>query len=380
MKNSRPTILALLFIVGALIINSTPSLAHRSRVNLLDTEAANVVVMVKIGSEAGKLISRENGSEWLQRALKDAKQIKNETYREETLALVANELAGLGQVSQAIDITRNLKDKHLKVTTLGKIAQKLAAIQPKTADQLLAEAVDEARTCKDQVDKAALLAELAGKYGKLGNAAKGLELMDAACEEVSQLKTADAEVVGTLAEIAANFSALKQKEKAMSYFEKAAELTRSLNDAFDKAACLAMLGGEFAEKGCPGEAVKMLREASLAAEQINNAGKKDDILSEIARNFSHAKDYDQALAIAGQIKDNFWRSEALIRVGKNYSKQKEYNKAMAVLEQANQAAITTTAIPKRSLLLAKLATEYADALQQTQALQSLNAAIRHSGS
>jgi tetratricopeptide (TPR) repeat protein len=373
--NSMKKILPIL-----LLLITFAAYAHRTEIDILDTEAGKAAALAKIGGETGKFIDRQKGLDILAKAMAEANLVKRNELRELVLAEIAIEYAALDEIEKALTITRGLKDVHLHVTNLGKVANKLVITEPKLAEELLAEAVKKAKTEAKADDTPALLAELSGKYVRLKNLSTAHTLLAEANRIVETLKDIHLDdKLSLYAEIAANMVAANQKEEALKLFDKAYVMSNELTDPFERGAILAMLGGELAEKGQPAKAFEMLQEALRVSDEIKDEKRRNDIVSEIARNFSQAKDCEKAERIAKGINDAYYSSEALIRTAKNYSKQKKTESALDLLHVVNDKARTITVTNKRAMVMAKSASEFADLGKKDEARTLLDEALKAIG-
>lgn len=352
--------------------------AHRTEEDILDTEAGTIVALSKVGGELGKFVDKIQGLKVLDEAFSQGKSIKNRVYKDMALAQIANEFASLDEISKAIQITQMLRDKHLLSTNLGKIAQKLAPTNLQEAQLLLEKAVAIARQNRKRNEVPPVLAELAGKWVKLNQTARANALLEESMLQVEQLKKIKlAEKLQIYAEIGANLMAAGQKERAFVLFDKAYTQSLGVTDPFDQAAILAMLGGELAEKGQPEKAKLMLHKALSAAENIQEVTKKNDILSEIARNFSQAKEYQIAAEISKNINDEYFLAEGLIRTAKNHAKVKQHEEAGQLLNICIAKANSISSIQKKSMVWAKVASEMASMGKVQEATELLNKAYQN---
>ncbi|MDZ7900414.1 MAG: hypothetical protein U5N85_20605 [Arcicella sp.] len=364
------------FLLPILIFFVQISFAHRTEKDIMETKAGKLIALSKIGGEIGKFKDKNEGIVILNRALSQAKKLKNKWYKEVTLAEIAIEYSGLGEHDMALDITNNIKDKHLFSTNLGKIANKLAKTNPEKAKGLLESAVNKIRVSEHKNEIPAVLAELSGRYEKLNQIDLANNLLEEALQIIeSQSNIPLYEKLSTYAEIAANLVAVGNKEKAFALFDKAYVLSNNLNNPFEKAAILAMLGGELAEKGQPQKALVMLEKAQQAASMIEDKNKKNDILSEITRNLSQAKENAKAEILSKSIDDYYFLTEGLIRIAKNYSKIQQQEKALGLLNDSIIAAKKINSNSKKALTFAKIASELANIEQNTKALQLLSEAM-----
>ncbi|MFN7014950.1 MAG: tetratricopeptide repeat protein [Bacteroidia bacterium] len=364
-------------LVITVIALSISAYAHRAEINILDTEAGKASALAKVGGETGRYINKEKGLEILAKALSEVYNVENLHYREIVLAAIANEYAGLDETTKAINITRSLNDVHLYVTNLGKIANKLVKTNPELAEKLLNEAVEKARKKADEHDFPALLAELSGKYIRLNKTevVKGLlKEANTAVEKIKEIHLDDK--LSLYAEIAANMVAAGQKDEAFKIFDKAYELSKNLEDPFERAAILAMLGGELAEKGQPEKALLMLEEALKVCAMIKDEQKRGDVTSEVARNFSQSKKCERAVEIAKSINDIYFASEALIVTAKNSQKIKQQEAALRILKDLSKSAENIENKNKKAIILAKTAAELAELGKKEDAQNLLEKAFK----
>ncbi|MDR7210093.1 hypothetical protein [Flavobacterium piscis] len=332
--------------------------AHRTEVNILDTEAGKIAALAKVGGEMGRYFDKQKGLEILSRALSEIYTIDNKNYRETVLAAIANEYAGLDEIKKAINITRSITDVHLYATNMGKIANKLVKSNPTLANELLNEAVTKARKEAEEHDLPALLAELSGKYIRLNKTDVAQELLKEANLAVEKIKNIHLDdKLSLYAEIAANMVAAGQKEDAFKLFDKAYTLSSKIEDPFERAAILTMLGGELAEKGQPEKAIQMLDKALKVSLLIKDEQKRTDVTSEIARNYGQSKKFEKGIEIAKGIPDAYFSSEALIVLAKNYAKTKQPNEAYNLLKEVVKKTNAISSESKKATIQSKAAAE-----------------------
>ena len=345
-------------ILSIILLICATANAHRTEVNILDTEAGKIAALAKVGGEMGRFFDKQKGLEILSRALSEIYTIDKKDYRETVLAAIANEYAGLDETKKAINITRSITDVHLFATNMGKIANKLVKSNPTLANELLNEAVNKARKEAAEDDLPALLAELSGKYIRLNKTDVAKELLKEANIAVEKIKDIHLDdKLSLYAEIAANMVAAGQKEEAFKLFDKAYTLSSQLKDPFERAAILTMLGGELAEKGQPEKAIQMLDEALKVSLLIKDEQKRIDVTSEIARNYGQSKKFEKGIEIAKGISDAYFSSESLIVLAKNYAKTKQTNEAYALLKEVVSKTASISSESKKATILAKTAAE-----------------------
>jgi|GEM_PF-1575021 tetratricopeptide (TPR) repeat protein len=366
-----------IIILSFFILFSLPANAHRTDMDILATEAGKVAALSKIGGETGRNINKEKGIKILDTALILSFEIKNKEYREVALALIANEYAGLGETDKAINITESISDVYIFVTNFGKIANKLVSSNPTLAENLLDEAIIKAKKEADKEDLPALLAELSGKYTRLKKVETARQLLKEANEQVNQLNDIHLDdKLSLYAEIAANMVAAGLKEEAFKLFDKAFELSSQLKDPFEKVAILTMLGGELAEKGQPEKALNMLEEALKICPTIENINLRNDVTSEIARNYSQSKNFAKAKEIAIKIEDGYFSSDALITTAKNHMKLKQLEEASNILEIVKDKISSISDVEKKAVIMAKTAAELAELGRKDEAEKMLSEALK----
>jgi tetratricopeptide (TPR) repeat protein len=347
-------------ILSFFILFNLSANAHRTEVDILETEAGKVAALSKIGGETGRYINKEKGIKILDTALILSFEIKNKDYREVVLALIANEYAGLGEIEKAINITQSISDVYIFVTNFGKIANKLVSSNP-----------------ADKEDLPALLAELSGKYTRLQKVETARQLLKEANQMVNQLNDIHLDDrLSLYAEIAANMVAAGLKEEAFKLFDKAFELSSQLKDPFERVAILTMLGGELAEKGQPEKALNMLEEAFKICPTIENINKRNDVTSEIARNYSQSKNFIKAKEIAMTIEDGYLSSDALITTAKNHMKLKQLDDAYSILKIVEEKISSISVLEKKAMIMAKTAAELAELGRKDEAEKMLLKALK----
>jgi tetratricopeptide (TPR) repeat protein len=263
------------------------------------------------------------------------------------------------------------------VTNFGKIANKLVNSNPALAEKLLNEAIIKAKKEADKEDLPALLAELSGKYTRLQKIETARQLLKEANQLVNQLNDIHLDdKLSLYAEIAANMVAAGLKEEAFKLFDKAFELSSQLKDPFERVAILTMLGGELAEKGQPEKALNMLEEAFKICPTIENVNKRNDVTSEIARNYSQSKNFIKAKEIAMTIEDGYFSSDALITTAKNHMKLKQLDDAYSILKIVEEKISSISVLEKKAMIMAKTAAELAELGRNDEAEQLLVNALK----
>lgn len=245
--------------------------------------------------------------------------------------------------------------------------------QIKQANQVLAQAVNVAKSIEEPARQVEQLTQVALLYGKADERAQATEVFSQVLQQVSQLKERDTKLE-LLAWIAIQYGKAGEKELATSVFNQALaiaqsipdknqkthtlarmaiasaqinpynqvlEFTRTLGDANTQASVLIHIAKDYTQAGDNEKAHQALNQALAIVQVAKNTSDKAEKLAEIAVQLVKIAQYDQALAIAQTFdateKDSP-KAAVLARIAKAYAKAGQKEKAIALLSQALQAA------------------------------------------
>jgi tetratricopeptide (TPR) repeat protein len=273
---------------------------------------------------------------------------KNSADSADTLAEIARSEAKAGHYDQAVTVTLSIVDPSVQYRTLADIADTciVSGDKAKTAEllgQLLqsANAIEERSLLEGQVRrrflrwhnpvealqshpvKARALAEVAGKYAKIGGKAKATELLSQALAATNAVENAYPKA-DALAEIAETYAAVGE-------YDRASQAASTISDNYFRAKALAAI-----------------------------AGFKAQALATIASHYAEVGQYDQALQLAHTIEDPHFQSEVLVVVTHKYVEAGQYDHALQLARTIPDDAL-------RQGVLAEVADGYRKAGQPEQA-------------
>lgn len=253
--------------------------------------------------------------------------------------------AGAGAFDKALELAREMDDS---APTLSRIALLYAD------DNLLAEALEIARSIEDPRLKTTALTELAARNIHQNRKAEGAELLTEATAAAKGIEFSW-DRINALVEIASLYRESEHDEQALQILSSASRLADEFDDE---------------------------RDLSVAQDT-----RKDEMLATVAAGFARLQHYDQAEPMIEKLEDPFQFSEAATNLALEYHKAGQSDQALNLLKEALEVAQGEEVYGERGMTLREnsLATladaystvgHYEEALQITEALSSLN--LRHS--
>jgi len=316
------------------------------------------LIQAQVGTEWAKLGDTTRAQACFTAAQTATISIAHPLLQDYAWAHLANAAAAAGNDDLANQAFAAITDPRLRAHATWKLVNKLGK----------AKRIDEARALLDATravveaselppgDRAALLAETGGSY-RFIDPALGLPLVEQALALAAQVDDPfDGAVL--LNVIGACLVDVGAADRAAAVFAQAGERAETITDVSDRVHHLAMLGGERAEKNLRDDAVIALEAAVALALTLPSGEDREEVLSEIARNFGQAHRFTRALAVAEYITDPYYRAEGWIRIAKNQARMGHPADARALLERTTTLADGITDGHQQAIIRRKLASEW----------------------
>lgn len=299
----------------------------------------------------------EKSKVFFDKSIKSIDNIQEPYLKDEAQALFANELATAKEFAKSIEILNQINDQRVRTHATWKVSSKIAKEKnEKLAIELLEKLENEISLIKDLSLKAELLTGTGAKYRYI-EPNKGIALVYEAYG-IAQTFSNPFEKALMYNELGANLIDIGQKEKAMKLFKESKEIGLALKNIHQKADVFAMHGGELAEKGERNEAKNSLKIALQSAIQITSKENKDEVLSEIARNFGQSYAWEEGLKTCDMIESPYHKAEGYIRISKNMYKEKLNTKSQELLEHTFKLVDSIDNSYEKATILRKLAAEW----------------------
>jgi tetratricopeptide (TPR) repeat protein len=229
-----------------------------------------------------------------------------------------------------LHIARSLKDASSKASTLENVVATLQKSgDPKHAEQILQDALQEARAITNTNDADAAFGMIALGLTKGGNIAKAWQIVQM-IRDVSNKDSTLWDLVQTLTEAgdygrAAEFARAMQNQtpyKALAFehialtlaekeqFQKALDMAHAIPDERRKTMTIIKIATALAETGDARQAIKI-------ANALPNQKERTLLLIDIAGVLSEAGDVDTAITVAASIQDPHLRNCAFLDISTN---------------------------------------------------------------
>ncbi len=322
------------------------------------------------------IIGRDrSGSDLLERAETLADGLADPLLRDEAIAHLANEIASTDALDRAIALYRTVNDLETRTKLGWKLVNKLGkAGETARAQTLLDEMLPEVLAIENDLELRAELLAGTGASHRFTEAARGVPLVYEAYGIVQAI--ADSYSRGLfLNEIGANLMDVGHTERAVRVFERSRALLDAIESPLERARFLAMLGGEQAEKGQREAAARDLERGVQAAERIPPGEDRNDVMSELARNFGQSHRFERGIRVADAIPDPYYRAEGYLRIAKNLHRQARAADALDLLARTEALAARIESPYRRGIILRKLASEWIALHEPEQAATLLDGAL-----
>lgn len=322
---------------------------------------------------AGQLAEKgqnHDAAQMLSQALATVQTVVFEDDRDEamTLASIANALAEAERFDQALDMAGAMSRKSLRAGTLSHIAGQLAAAGRKSqADQVLAGALETARSVEDEVDRAwslkevarttavigpsdraleivrsiarpesavEALTDMAGYYARIGEAATAVQLLSLALETAGATPfDAPQDRAVALTAIAHTFAAAGQLDQALAVSESLGHPPMVLTEIAIQAI----------KTDRPDQAPLLLTRALEQAEILGPASAGADLIKPIATTYARLGQFDQALATARKASPGE-HARALLEIADAAAGSGQYNRALQIAQDIASPDIQAAAL------------------------------------
>ena len=299
----------------------------------------------------------------------------------ETLAEIARQHMKAGHYDQAITVAHLIADPSAQYRTLAEIADTYIVSGDKAKiRELLAQLLQVANAIQERpllegrigrtflmgrspIDamqyrpiKARALAEVAGKYAKLGEKEQAAELLSqavkAAIAVTDALRKAD-----TLVEIAGGYAELGQ-------FDQALQIVGTIQEAYFKGRALVVIAGKYTQ-------ADQFDRALQVTEAIEEPGLRSDALAVIVHRYVEAGQYDRALQLAQTMANDRVRQGVLADIANGYAKAGQQEEAASLLSESKDGreAYWQSEAEEKAETIAGMARMYAEAGLYDPALQ-----------
>jgi len=300
----------------------------------------------------------EQGRQLITEALSGAGMLEHPLLRDQALHHLANEVASTGAFDQALALREEIPELELRTKLGWKLVNKLGkAGRTDEAQALLDEMLVEILHVEEDLELRAELLAGTGANHRFTDHVKGVPLVYEAYGLAQSIPSPYKRGL-FFNEIGANLMDIKHRDRAVRVFERSRGLLEQIESPLELARFLAMLGGEQAEKGKRDAAARDLELGVKAAQDIPAGEDRNDVLSELARNFGQSYRFKRGIEVADSIPDPFYRAEGYIRIAKNMHRQGEGHAAIQLLEQTADISDRIESPFRRGIILRKLASEW----------------------
>ncbi|MEX2615138.1 MAG: hypothetical protein WD767_03485 [Alphaproteobacteria bacterium] len=343
-----------------------PSARSRFQASQIYAQVGHKFVVLGHGDEGRDLINRAEAL---------AETIDVPLLRDEALAHLANEIASTDRFERALAVHAHIEDIEIRTKLGWKLVNKLGkASDIAAARSMLARMIDEVLPIEDDLELRAELLAGTGANHRFTEPSEGVPFVYEAYG-IAQALSDPYERGLFFNEIGANLMDVGHTERARRVFERSRDLINKIGNPLNRARFLAMLGGEQAEKGDRDAAASDLELGVEAALRVPAGEDRNDVLSEIARNFGQSYRFERGIEVADAIADPYHRAEGYIRIAKNMHRQKRGEDALALLDRTEALTGEIVDPYRRGIVLRKLASEWISLDMRDRAVAALRAAL-----
>ena len=289
-----------------------------------------------------------NAIKYQQQSLTIAKQIKHRKLESEALAGLGVAYLVLGDYTKALSynqqslaLAQKIKHRPGETKALGLLGNTyfLLGKYPKALESQQ-QALTLARQIKDPSGEAVALVGLGNLYYALGNYDKALEYHQPSLAIARKNKNIYAQRAA-LAGLGNAYQALGDYDRAIKYQQQLLTLARKIKDPVGERTSLGNLGMAYYSLGDYARAIEYFQQSLKIARNINNRLGEEQALGNIGAvylalgNYAKAINYQQQhLAIARELKDSSGESQALANLGNAYHLLKDYERAIEYHQQS----------------------------------------------
>ena len=269
--------------------------------------------------------------------------------------------AALASYKEALQIRRDIGDKRGVADTLNDLANFYQdSAQPDDALKLYKEALQINRDLADESSQAMILNNIGTSYLAKGQYQDALTYYQQALQLRQKLKVPD-DIAETIRNLAATETKLGQYDEALAQYLKALDLRRSTGDKRGAADVSYDMGSVFAYQGRFGAALNSRQEALKGYRDLKDRSfwmaqalvGYGESLAQAGRGDEAQPSFDEALAIARELKNETLTAQTLRAEGDVASYRRDYKAARTFYDQALQSA--TRAKDMEQTLLTHLA-------------------------
>ncbi|MBZ5722424.1 MAG: tetratricopeptide repeat protein [Acidobacteriia bacterium] len=306
------------------------------------------------------------------RNYKDSLAIKQQIGDKRGIAVSLNEMAqaqvmlgqtaaALGSYQDALKIRREIGDKRGVADTLNDLANFYQdRAQPDDALKMYKEALQINRDLADESSQAMILNNIGTSYLSKSQYQDALTYYQQALQLREKLKVPD-DIAETVRNLAATDTKLGQYEEALTQYLKALDLRRNTGDKRGAADVSYDMASVFAYQGRFGAALNSRQEALKGYRDLKDRSYwmaqaligYGESLAQAGRGDEAQPSFDEALAIARELKNDSLIAQTLHAQGDVASYRKDFKAAKGFYDQALQSA--TRAKDTEQTLLARLA-------------------------
>lgn len=330
-ENETSTEIALLtdrerFIRVKSVINEQGCNQARQAVNAVRPDTDRVALLLVLARKCEEDKQAEQATTIFAEAQQEAATIRDPAGQARALVNLVRQLTATGRVEQALIVARQIKNEAFRVDACARVAQTYLD------SGNLARAVEIAQTLEDQERADRVLTLIARKFFSVGQLDQATAIIE---------KIADASTQTTLyLAIARTYAQDGSHEQANRFLARAQQTLQRL-DSSERAGFLSTLVSEYVANGDVTQALRIARE-------VTNTQVRVGLFSVIAKQEVRKEHLEQALKLANEIEDPVVRVEILSEITTKYLETGSYENAFLV-------ASTVAAPDTRAALVVKVA-------------------------
>jgi tetratricopeptide (TPR) repeat protein len=241
-----------------------------------------------------------------EKALLIARSIENDHDRAYALKLIAEAMAKAGIMPDAISVAHEIKDANVRVSALGALVQALARIGLTVEAQL---AGSEAQVAIQEIESAdgrvSVLSQIIEALARVGMLTEMRQAVEEAIATANEIRSAHARTT-KIESIVAVLAKVGMVSEAIALANKI-----DTEAAYARARALNSIAEAQAKEGMLAEAFHTLKEALVAAHNIESTPHREFVLSPIAETLAKAGRTSEALAAVREIEDEVYRIRPL---------------------------------------------------------------------
>jgi tetratricopeptide (TPR) repeat protein len=364
-KDAYPKFQALGKIAGkyAEIGDFTRAIETTMMIRELSDSKAKSEALAEIARRVVEFGEKDQAERVLSQVLGLTNTMESKWHKAEALAVIAGKYAEIGDLTLAVETAKTIEDENAKSTALAEIALWVAKSgEHEQASQLLAQAIEAAKTIRDGWDRtrALALAELADKAAVAGQKDLSSRLLTEALE-AAQTRSGQMDYQKYDA-----LSAIAMRYATNGDFPKAIKTTKMIVAPYWEALALARLADKLAEAGQKEPALQILSHAFEPTKALGG-DEKSRALTEIAGVYALTGDKEQASRLLSQalgeartIEDALMKTWALTEIAREYQKAGQKELSSKLFIEALEAAKTIEEADDKFCEFGEIAYRYAE--------------------